>query len=397
MSWLDEFKQASFRDIEFFVDGHELGSGRRNQITEFPGRDDPYVEDLGRKARTRTMEAYVIGDDYHIQKNKLIKALDQAGPGKLVHPYDGILQVAITDYKVRETKREQSIARFSISFVQVEEIELITKVTNTVEEVSEKKQSAFEALKEKFKKAWKTANKPRTVVDGAFDTVNKGIDMAESARSVVSDIADYQNDVQSMRNRVASKYYEAARTGEALITDTINLLGFGTDIDDDEFDGTQSLKTFEDLKPLTALEPTEVISGDPDEPATVFSSSYSEAAIIVQAALLSLIEYDSIEQSVELQKAVFENIDQMMETTDDDDFYNSLYDLKTAIVEHLDNQAKQLPRRAAYVPPVTYPALLIAYDLYDDITREQEVIDRNRIQHPAFVPGRVPIEVLIDA
>ncbi|WP_431355959.1 DNA circularization N-terminal domain-containing protein, partial [Algimonas porphyrae] len=51
MSWRDQLEKASFRGVPFHVSRSGGEVGRRVQLTEYPLRDRPYAEDLGRKAR----------------------------------------------------------------------------------------------------------------------------------------------------------------------------------------------------------------------------------------------------------------------------------------------------------------------------------------------------------
>ena len=53
-------------------------------------------------------------------------------------------------------------------------------------------------------------------------------------------------------------------------------------------------------------------------------------------------------------------------------------------------------RQVAWVPQATAPALALAQQLYADALREPELVLRNRVRHPLFVPGAVPLEVLAD-
>ena len=76
-SWRDKMGKASFRGVEFYIDGAELGTGRRGPVHKYPGRDVPYREDTGCEAREFPVEAHVVGDDYLTQKESLLKALEE--------------------------------------------------------------------------------------------------------------------------------------------------------------------------------------------------------------------------------------------------------------------------------------------------------------------------------
>lgn len=65
----------------------------KGQLHEFPQRDMPFFEQLGKQAQVHKMTAWIIGDDCFERRDKLIEALETPGGGELVHPWLGRLQV----------------------------------------------------------------------------------------------------------------------------------------------------------------------------------------------------------------------------------------------------------------------------------------------------------------
>ena len=80
--------------------------------------------------------------------------------------------------------------------------------------------------------------------------------------------------------------------------------------------------------------------------------------------------------------------------TADDDGYQALQDLRGAVLEDLTRRGARLPRLRTYTPRATMPALCLAYEIHSDAGREDELLRRNAIAHPGFVPGGQPLEVL---
>ena len=143
MAWRENLVPASFRGVAFQVDETEAPiAGRRVAVHEYPGRDEPFVEDLGRRTKTYSIEAWVLGDDYADVRDRLIEACDMAGPGELVHPYLGSLQVACTACSLTERTREGRMARFSLSFTEAGENQYPTNRTNTGDNVQSSASSA---------------------------------------------------------------------------------------------------------------------------------------------------------------------------------------------------------------------------------------------------------------
>ena len=100
-TWRDEMGQltlpngrkmvaGSFRGVPFRTVDAEMRVGRRNVVNEYPQRDLPYVDDLGRRARRFVVEAYVIGDGYRAERDALIAAFEAKGSGELIHPRYGL-------------------------------------------------------------------------------------------------------------------------------------------------------------------------------------------------------------------------------------------------------------------------------------------------------------------
>ena len=84
MAWRENLVPAAFRGVPFFVERHQSqAAGRRVQVHEYPGRDLPWPEDLGRRTREFEIDGYVVGDDYFAARDALLDACDRPGPGGL--------------------------------------------------------------------------------------------------------------------------------------------------------------------------------------------------------------------------------------------------------------------------------------------------------------------------
>ena len=140
-----------WRGIAFRFGNYALRGGRRVVIHEFPTRDDPFTEDLGRKIRQYRLRGHVIGPLWEASRDALISACEASSQvGTLVHPYLGPLQVRCVDYEVTEDKDNGQIANFDLLFVEAGEqpgpssfINTAMPVLRQVEGVIAEVQSAF--------------------------------------------------------------------------------------------------------------------------------------------------------------------------------------------------------------------------------------------------------------
>ncbi|HZR87897.1 MAG TPA: DNA circularization N-terminal domain-containing protein [Bradyrhizobium sp.] len=122
--WLDGLSPASFAGVPFAVHGTEKEFGRRGVAHEYPFRDTPWLEGLGRRARRITIRGFLIADSavygggsVFDQEKQLIAAAEAAGPFKLVHPTLGELTV---DLPVLVTSDDETANRIEFTLTVTE-------------------------------------------------------------------------------------------------------------------------------------------------------------------------------------------------------------------------------------------------------------------------------------
>lgn len=138
IAWRSQWRIAKFRDAPFHVEAGVRESGRRIVPHEFPKRDIPYAEDMGRRALEFTVRGYIVvypekeaGRDnperrsrllqkmnYLPARNNLIAALEKEGPGDLQLPLLGKTEVAVVRYRVTEESRYGGFCVFDMTFVE---------------------------------------------------------------------------------------------------------------------------------------------------------------------------------------------------------------------------------------------------------------------------------------
>lgn len=93
-SYFSQLQPASFNDVSFFTRGNTTTVGRRQAEHIYPFRDQPWMEDMGRKARRYHIIGFLVGDDVIAQRDRMQDALESPGPGQLIHPTYGSLTVS---------------------------------------------------------------------------------------------------------------------------------------------------------------------------------------------------------------------------------------------------------------------------------------------------------------
>jgi prophage DNA circulation protein len=120
--WRDRLQPASFRGAFFHVEVNSKGSGRRVALHEFPKRNLPYAEDMGRRAYRFSCQGYIIVSpfetDYIPARDALDDALAADGPGWLILPTFEPMEVMVEQYTINETREKGGIAVFDMNFVE---------------------------------------------------------------------------------------------------------------------------------------------------------------------------------------------------------------------------------------------------------------------------------------
>jgi prophage DNA circulation protein len=125
----DEWLPASFRGAMFHVETGSKESGRRIVVHEFPKRDIPYAEDMGRRTMEFSVRGYCITfpvdtsidlyrRDYRVARDALIAALETEGPGTLQLPTIKPMLVVCPQYRWSEEARSGGFCVFDMSFVE---------------------------------------------------------------------------------------------------------------------------------------------------------------------------------------------------------------------------------------------------------------------------------------
>ena len=89
-----------------------------------------------------------------------------------------------------------------------------------------------------------------------------------------------------------------------------------------------------------------------------------------------------------------EEIELFSDIEPDNRLMQSLRTTREYVVEYIREIILELPRVRTIRIPEKIPSLALAYDLYEDLDRADEIVTRNKIPYPAFVPSGKDLKVL---
>lgn len=389
-AWVSGYAQASFRGVEFFISSAQGEIGRRYAIHEFPQRDFPIAEDLGRKARQFTLSCYIIGENYFDDRNALIEAIELPGPGKLVHPYLGVFNAVVLNSSFTEATNEGRVARFNITFQEQVETVLTASGPDPETKVYRKRQDFLDSALAFFEDAYDIAQQPVQVVQNVLDEIDRALDVLVAAKKVVGSVADFQRELSNVRGKLTQLVFDASDLWQELG----GIIQFGTDILDGRFSITpaNARQQYIDLnEPLNQWRS----NADRDDPVALIRDLFYKQTVISSTGLLPYVAYESKDESERFLANANKDLDQIeLDPASSDDLINNARDQRAFLKEDAEDRTEDLGEIFEYqVPKSSKPTIAIASSLYGSLEKEQEIIDRNGIQNPFFAGGKLNVVV----
>lgn len=379
---------ASFRGVGFFVESSERGGGRRTVVHEFPFRDTPFVEDLGRRARPFRIEGYVVGDDYVAQKNALLAALeDKAGPGELVHPYHGTRRAIATNVTVRETRTEGGIATFGIDFIETPlQAPAPVEVVDGPGRVSASASAAAAAVAAELADQYDVAGLPAFALASAEAAL---VSASEGLAAKLGPIISASQELAEFTGRIAVLTAEASsliRTPTALLEGfTGAITGLVETIADAPGDLYAALVAAYSVDLGLPVVATTATRARELANQTALIGALRRVLATEAARLVPRIPFESIDAAIAARDEVAALLEEQAADADDTS-YPSLVDLRSQVLRAVPGST-DFARETTIVRTSTVPSIVLAYQLYGDTSRELDLVARNKAPHPGFLAG----------
>lgn len=352
-------QQPSFRGISFWTENVEDSGGRRVAIHEFPMRNNAWIEDLGAKPRSFTLEGWVCGADVLKSADDLQKALEEDGAGDLVHPDRGTMTVLCTDYR-RRGAVEKGIIWFSMTFVEQGEAPSPQRQENKEEAALTAADNASASSLMDFEETYVGSGVPDWVSSQSLDCVTSILSLFPSVLASFGSVAQIKD--------IASGYISSAALLGSFLQKSVKA-------------ETPPTKKVVALRNYHGEVPTHRRGG------------VNQRAILDLAVRTSLCEevkdivvynHETRTEAISARKSLCDAIEYEMDNTMNDHLYGSLCDMQIALVKAIPKES--LPDLGYFEANRIAPALVLAYEATGDALREGEILSRNKILHPGFCP-----------
>ena len=406
MSWREQYQPGRYRGAVFYTLRSGRLGGRRLALHEYPMRDIPFAEDLGRRARRFELELFVLGDDYMALRDKLLAALEAQGPATLQHPYYGARSASVEQYRVSESTASGGLATFSVTFIETGRATYPTAWADTQARVQARAIEAEAQAQAAFAESFSVKQQPGFVATAATDILTRLFEALTTIKDGfpgqrMAEAGDYLARLNGLSSSAASLIQKpAALAGQisglasgltGLIAEpAAAIAGLGRLFD---FGNRPAARGPAPLVALPAVPDTTPARRRQAKNQAALRDLVQQAALIAAAGESRRVRFASRQAARATRNLLADAFDRQMMRAEDPS-YITLAALNAAVVNDINTRQARLPRIVSYTPTATLPALVLAHRLYGDARKEADIVTRNRTPHPGFVRGGQALEVL---
>lgn len=412
MTWREQLQPASFRGVPFEHMSDSSPAGRRTQLHEFVQRDKPFVEDLGRVTRPFTVTGFVGGDDALDARDALLAALDEPGAGELILPAWGAMQVTSTRCTVSHDRLEGGLVRLDMEFVESGDkgYPIATPATDAMlgsaaDDLWDQAGDWFTEAMAMVDTARVNINAMRSSVAAAYGLVTTTVGTITRTVASAADLVDMvlnspaaflallkggvasvSSSVQSMSPADALTHLRSTVSGSSAMGNVSPAGGAQT---------VAAVRAVNELvrssqlfiaQQCAAQLPVQRPASRPPVAASVWQQAQQPLA---RPEILYLPDVlaarDALDQALWQAQQGGGGSPPMS-------VFASLQQSRAVARKHMAQAASAAVPLITVTPTAVQPALVLAYRQWGDATRMPEVVQRNRIAHPGFVPPQ-PLQV----
>lgn len=390
-NWLKTTWPASFRGVPFEVERDDEEGGRRIVQHEFPMRDMPFNEDLGEAKREYDVTAYVAADDVEDRAAALIAACAARGPATLVLPMHGSLTARCLTFKRNREKDKTGKIAFALKLIREgapSSLISFNLLSNMIFVGADSLQGAVVSF---AAATILNVGQPDFVIQAATDGLSDGAAMLEAIRST----SPIDTIVSADQRRAIQAVFDAAPA--AVSGSSIDATQFGNLVIvaralSDGMDGGAAVAAFEPMiETATIAEPTQFATASAKAEGRNRIATYLMirlAALAAYAEGIARADIPDRQTAITLRANAAEYFDGAMNamSADDGALYLAASTLRGNVVEYL---SRAILDRAPIIQAgsnMSMPSLWWSHRLYQDPARAAELVERNSVQHPSFMP-----------
>lgn len=389
--WLSTLWSASYKGVPFYAEQTSQEGGRRLVVHEFPFRDDPFIEDLGEKAATFSITAYVASDAADIEAAAFSAILASDGPGLLVLPTHGPIEARCETFSRKQEKDRHGYIAFEAKFYRDGSLGALVSVPFLGQMIFAAVDLLASAAVGQFSKGVSVVGYADFVSEGTTAAIE---DVAASIETIRTTYAIDQTISATARDEISTLFDLGSSAVDRFAgVDASSIVGgmfSAVRTLSSGMDPTDASKAFVDVLADFSI---------PSIPAVGTSHQIrlatNRGAIAQGARLAALSAYAeglarrtflARPEGVTARADAAEFFDAEMARATTPEVVVGVQKVRNAVVDYLSKTITTLAPVVTVEAPLLMPSLWWAWRLYGDPTRSDEIVARNGLKHPSFVP-----------
>ena len=435
---------ASWRGLPFVASTEGVKAGRSVALHEYPYREQQpaWPEDTGRLPRRFQIAGYLTGNDVLQQRRAMIKAAEVAGPGALVHPTLGAMQVVLLEFSISMRADALRMSEMTFDFIEWGPQDYPSAEDDTgagVDDAADYSDQAADddcesglagafhdvagAVQSGLGAVGGVIQQGVGAVSGFIDAtgipqvIHEAAGIGSAALSVAGDASGILNSVRGVAgafgrysggallgggnplgtvSRGAQHGGEHGRRAERLGEDAVS----GTTAPSGSAGQTlaAAVKAVVDAVQAVCVDPRDqlrvwlvmaAVAGDGP-----VARRGRRAAVIALARAARAYQPSSYDDALTVLQQVTDALDAEITAAGDafeDRSFNALQALQVAVVRDMLARGASLAPLRTVTLSGNLPALVVAHLLYGDATRADEVVRRVDPVHPGFMPRSMTV------
>lgn len=417
--WLKSLFKASYKGTPFWVEKDDENGGRRIVEHQFPMSDVPYLEDLGEDVRHFEVTAYVASDSADAEAGQLVATCATRGPGILVLPTHGMILVRCLSFTRNRNKDQHGYIAHSLKFSRegassalITTSSLANLVFIAADSLAAATAASFVANFQPNARAALAAPSGGSslsagpvdfVVAAAVDTLQTAAATLEAIRTAepvaATTNAKQRDEIKSIFDQLPDLLADPSTVSGAPSRIIASARALG-----DAMPAATAVRAFE----AVVTDPAVSVVGTSSSSASVVvaasyptpnlrAAAYNEAAALRTLRLAALAAYCEAVVRLALTDrpsgiTIRANVAEYFEAevinlpASEIELVHAIDTMRDTVIEYLSLQILDLSPVLTVEANLSMPSLFWAWRLYQDPTRSPEIVARNLVQHPSFMP-----------
>ena len=382
---------GQFRDAFFFYQESSGSGGRKTQTHEYPNKTERYVEDLGGLEKKFTLNVFTDDNVSYSERDALIKELDKAGVGTLVHPSFGDLEVVVVGYTFAESVKELGITKFTINFEVASQNVLPTKTTATKGRLAQLKSDILGDNEKAFDDGWQSVKNAKAKFDSGVKTLKRTANKINNIAKQIQGAGDSFADAITSLNQIvnsANKLVQAPAVLASNLRTSFDNLGVAFKNSKDLFNTTKKLFGFNESD--QAIVGNSQIQKDIKTNQDQLNNFVNVAVLAIAYDASVNIEYNNLQELNQVIADLENGFNQLPDTIDKN-LRDALLQMKIEATNIFSELAISLPNVASYnvINPISLNNLI--FKLYGSLELKETIRLLNNFGDTSQIQGNIKI------